>query len=166
MHDDQLKITRLEQISPVHTQFGEHDEFERFPVIPRDAGHQCGVYFYRLPPGKANFPYHYHEVNEEVFYIISGNGIVLTEDGEKTISAGDVIFCPPAPGGAHKIANTSANEPLVYIEFDSVRYPDVVHYPKTGAFGILRHDSVDNEFFREGPQLDYAAEVETPDRDW
>ena len=36
------------------------------------------VYFYTIPPGKVNFPYHYHTVNEEVFHIMSGQGTLRT----------------------------------------------------------------------------------------
>jgi len=32
--------------------------------------------------------------NEEVFYIISGEGILETPEGNITISAGDTIICP------------------------------------------------------------------------
>ncbi len=166
MHIDRLTITRMEAIAPIHRGFGEHDKFECFPVVTKADDHRCSVCFYRLPPNKANFPYHYHEINEEVFYIVSGSGVVLTEEGTRTIAAGDLIFCPPTPAGAHKIANTSLSEPLVYLEFDSVSYPDVVHYPKSGAFGIVRRDSAGNEFHRNEPKLDYARDVELDGRDW
>ncbi len=166
MHIDRLTIARMEEIPSEHKTFGEHDEFERFPMVSKTDGHRCSVCFYRLPPGKANFPYHYHEVNEEVFYIVSGSGVVLTAEGEKPIAAGDVIFCPPKPEGAHKIANTSPSEPLVYLEFDSADYPDVTHYPKTGTFGIVRRTSAGNEFYHSEPKVDYTRDVEIEEKDW
>ena len=163
---DQLLLTRMEKLTPIHKKFGEYDEFESFPIIPKNRAGKCSVYFYRLPPGKANFPYHYHEGNEEVFYIISGQGIVLTSEGEKNIIAGDVIVCPPTPGGAHKIANISATEPLVYIEFDTVNDPEIIHYPHTNTVGIIRSGVDRNEFFQKGVPADYEHEVETPEKDW
>ena len=166
MSTDKLTIKRMDEITPVHRQFGRYDEFESFPVVARSENRRCCVGFYRIPPGKANFPYHYHELNEEVFYIVSGSGIILTEDGTKELASGDVVFCPPAPGGAHKIANVSESEPLVYLEFDTANYPDVVQYPKTGAFGILRRDPAGNEFRRQEPEIDYSTEVEMPEQDW
>ena len=166
MSCDKIQITRMEALEAVHSQFGDHDEFDCYAVVPKDANCRCRVYFYQLPPNKANFPYHYHEVNHEVFYIISGQGIVMTESGEREIAPGDVISCPPTPGGAHKIANTSSTEPLVYLEFYTAIYPDIVHYPKTGTFGIIRRNPAENEFFPHGSGVDYARDVETPDKDW
>ena len=123
MSEEKLFITRMDKLAPIRRKFGKNDEFESFPVVARADNRRCIVGFYRIPPGKANFPYHYHELNEEVFYIIGGSGIILTEDGTKELAPGDVVFCPPAPGGAHKIANTSETEPLVYMEFDNRELP-------------------------------------------
>ena len=36
-------------------------------------------------PGRYAYGYHYHEVNEEVFYIIRGHAVVRTPEGEKNL---------------------------------------------------------------------------------
>ena len=101
-----------------------------------------------------------------MFYIDSGSGVVLSSERERSIAAGDVIFCPAKPEGAHKIANTSPSEPLIYLEFDSADYPDVTHYPKTGTFGVVRRDPAGNEFYRSDPKVDYSRDVEIGEKDW
>lgn len=94
------------------------------------------VTFYTLPPGKTNFPYHYHTGMEEVYYIISGTGTLKTPVGNKEVSEGDVIVFPANENGAHQLTNTS-NEPLVYLDVDTKSSPEVVFYPDKGDFRIM-----------------------------
>ena len=91
------------------------------------------VYFYTLQPGKANFPYHYHTANEEVFYIISGQGTLKTPEGEKVVSEGDAIVMPAHKNGAHMLINNS-NAPLVYLEVKTARQPEICIQPEAEKF--------------------------------
>ncbi|MDO4987919.1 MAG: cupin domain-containing protein [Synergistes sp.] len=62
-----------------------------------------------LAPG-ATISYHKHATNEEVYFIMSGEGL-YTEDGETvTVKAGDIMLC--RKGHSHSLDNTS-NIPLV-----------------------------------------------------
>lgn len=99
------------------------------PVIGLDSANQCAVHFVEVEPNNFAFGYHYHEMNEEAFYIISGTGSVRTKDGDIGVKAGDVIVFPTGPNGAHCIRNSSDTEKLVYIDFDTVNVPDLVHFP-------------------------------------
>ena len=104
-------------------------EFTIKPVIPAEEVSKCRVNFIEVEPGHSAFSYHYHEVNEEVFYIISGVGIVRTIDGDVTVKAGDAITFPTGEKGAHVISNGSETEKLVYIDFDTASIVEVVHFP-------------------------------------
>lgn len=159
MKNDKTKIYDRESLKPVHKKFSEKDEFSRYEVVPADGESECSVDIYEIPPGKANYPYHYHESSEEIFYIISGEGIVETEEGDKKLKAGDVIVCPPSPSGAHRIKNISEKEKLVYIEFDTISYPEVAHYPKTNALAVLYAEAERNQFFKEDSKVSYEDEV-------
>ena len=86
------------------------------------------VYFYTIPPGKTNFPYHYHTANEEVFYIMSGQGTLRTPEGEKIVSEGDVIVFPANENGAHQLINAS-DAPLVYLEVKTSTVPEICVQP-------------------------------------
>lgn len=97
------------------------------PVIGLDSAKQCAIHFVEVEPKNFAFGYHYHEMNEEAFYIISGQGIVRTKNGDIDVKAGDVIVFPTGPEGAHCIRNASENEKLVYIDFDTINVPDLVH---------------------------------------
>ena len=110
---------------------GEHKksfEFQRSNVSGHFTGGKLGVYFYTIQPGKANFPYHYHTGNEEVFYITSGQGTLRTPEGDKIVSEGDVIVMPANENGAHQLINTS-DTPLVYLEVITQTRPDVTILP-------------------------------------
>ncbi|GET24940.1 cupin domain-containing protein [Prolixibacter sp. NT017] len=104
-------------------------EFTIKPVIPAEEVSKCRVNFVEVEPGHSAFSYHYHEVNEEVFYIISGVGIVRTINGDVTVKAGDAITFPTGEKGSHVIRNGSETEKLVYIDFDTASTAEVVHFP-------------------------------------
>ena len=80
-----------------------------------------------VEPKNFAFGYHYHEMNEEAFYIISGSGIVRTRGGDVKVNAGDIITFPTGSEGSHCIRNASDTEKLVYIDFDTINIPDLVH---------------------------------------
>jgi len=90
-----------------------------------------------VPPGKRAFPYHNHQVNEEMFFILSGEGEVRIGPDTFPIKSGDIIACPA--GGkatAHQIVNTGSVE-LKYLAVSTTLSPDICDYPTTGKVGIL-----------------------------
>jgi uncharacterized cupin superfamily protein len=113
------------------------NQFTIKPVIGSDETDKCRVNFIEVEPGNYAFGYHYHEMSEEVFYIISGIGIVRTPDGDITVKAGDAITFPTGNKGAHVIRNGSDTEKLVYIDFDTVNIPDIVHFPDTKQIMVV-----------------------------
>lgn len=151
---DRIILTSKDKIAPKHK--AEHEPFEyfKYEVTERNPGNQCYVCLYEIPPQKTPYPYHYHAANTEVFYIISGSGMLETPDGAKSITAGDVIVCAPGASGAHKIINTSETDTLTYFECDSANSPDVVFYPKTGKIGAIIQGRP-NTFFDESTAVDY-----------
>lgn len=119
-------------------QMGEGgNQFTVKPVIPREESSKCSVNFVELAPGNYAYGYHYHESNEEVFYIISGTGIVRTPQGEITVKAGDAITFPAGPKGAHVIRNGSETEKLIYIDFGAVTVPEIVHLPDSDKIMVV-----------------------------
>jgi len=95
------------------------------------------VYFITLEPGKASSPFHYHTANDEMFYIIKGEGTLKTPDGEKSVSEGDVIIFPPHKNGAHMLINTS-DAPIIYIDLKAITAPgEICIQPETNKFVVL-----------------------------
>lgn len=138
MEKNRILITNAEKLESEHQNDNGKYEYYRKPVLSGESGDKCNVSIYEIPPGKSAWPYHYHYQSEEVFYIISGKGILRTPDGEVEITAGDILAFPPGEKGAHKITNTSDNEKLVYIDFDTYHAVDLSFMPdsdKTLIYG-------------------------------
>lgn len=90
-----------------------------------------------VPPGKRAFPFHNHQVNEEMFFVLAGSGEVRIGAETFPIRKGDIIACPA--GGldtAHQIVNTGSEE-LRYLAVSTQQSPEVAEYPDTGRFGVL-----------------------------
>ena len=133
----------------------EHPGYEYLKrnLVPKSAGMLCNVAFYEIPPGKANYPYHWHYSRDEALYILSGSGTLKTPDGERIVSAGDFLFFPSGERGAHKLTNTSEAEPLVYLDFDTHGALDVALYPDSGKIGVWGEGL--NQVYETDKQTDY-----------
>jgi len=88
------------------------------------------------PPGKRAFPFHSHRVNEEMFFILEGEGEIRIGEARHPIRTGDVIACPPGgPESAHQIVNTS-NAMLRYLAVSTEVASEVCEYPDSQKFAV------------------------------
>ena len=118
--------------------WGHGDRFEaRLGAIASRIGAQkLGYGLTVVPPGKCAFPLHSHRVNEEMFYVIEGEGEIRIGAARHPIRAGDVIACPPGgPQTAHQIVNTSSRD-IRYLAVSTTLLPEVVEYPDSKKFGV------------------------------
>ena len=151
---DEILIVNENNLIGKHKAENASYEYVKYEVTPRDIFSQCYIAMYEIPPLKSNYPYHYHIANTEAFYIISGQGNLKTPIGDRKIKSGDFIICPPSDKGAHKIENTSEDEPLKYIDFDTSNSPDVVSYPDSNKTGIIIHNQ-SNAFYKNENAVNY-----------
>jgi mannose-6-phosphate isomerase-like protein (cupin superfamily) len=75
------------------------------PLIDRTTAPitQCSLAEETLPPGKTVTP-HTHEVLEEIYYILSGVGVMTIGEESREVSAGDAIYIPKH--NRHTLTNT------------------------------------------------------------
>jgi mannose-6-phosphate isomerase-like protein (cupin superfamily) len=59
----------------------------------------------RLPAGAATTP-HFHPRTEEIYYILTGRGLMQIGDEGRSVGPGDAIAIPP--GVRHQITNTGS----------------------------------------------------------
>ena len=149
----QIKHAKIDQIPAGHKCEHEGYAYFRRKFVPFGAASRTHVCVYEIPPLKSAYPYHYHCKTEETFYIISGEGLLRTPEGEKTVSAGELIFFPAGELGAHKLTNTSQTENLVYIDFDSTVDLDFAVYPDSDKIGIWGMGI--NQLFPKSAETDY-----------
>ncbi len=95
---------------------------------------KLGYSFFTVPPGKAAFPFHLHNTNEEMIFIVEGEGILRLEKDEIAVSSGTFIACPPGPDYPHQLINTSTGD-LRYLVVSTMEYPDISEYPDSNKIG-------------------------------
>ncbi len=137
-----LNIADLE----LHEQ-GHGERFQaRFALIGSRLGaKKLGYNLTVLAPGKRAFPFHNHRVNEEMFFVLAGQGEVRIGKERHPIRQGDVIACPPGgPETAHQIINTSAAE-LRYLAVSTQLSPEIAEYPDSNKFGVIAEPSPGSE---------------------
>jgi uncharacterized cupin superfamily protein len=137
-----LNIADLEYFTNAN---GDRFEARIGLVSPRIGAQKLGYNVTVLPPGKRAFPLHSHHVNEEMFFVLEGEGELHVGEKRHPIRKGDVIACPPGgPETAHQFTNTSETAELKYLAVSTKQTPDICEYPNTGKFGVtaeLGHDA-------------------------
>jgi uncharacterized cupin superfamily protein len=97
---------------------------------------KLGCQLHVVPAGKKAFPRHAHHVNEEMFFVLAGEGTYRLGEATYPIRAGDVIGAPAGDAStAHQIVNTGSAE-LRYLGFSTRLDPDVVEYPDSQKFSV------------------------------
>lgn len=105
-------------------------------VGTRIGARKLGYNITAVPPGKRAFPLHNHRVNEEMFFILEGDGELRVGATTHVVRKGDFIACPPGgPETAHQIINTGTTE-LKYLAVSTMLYPEICDYPDSGKFLI------------------------------
>ena len=93
-----------------------------------------------VPPGKTAFPFHNHYGNEEMFFVLEGEGEVRIGEHRYAIRSGDFIACPVGDKTtAHQIINTSGSKAMKYVGVSTAQTPDLVEYPDSGKVGATHH---------------------------
>jgi uncharacterized cupin superfamily protein len=126
-------------------------------IGPRIGARRLGYNLTAIAPGKAAFPKHSHRANEEMFFVLEGNGELRIGDAVHPVRAGDVIACPAGgPETAHQRFNTGEVE-LRFLAVSTMHYPEVCEYPDSGKFlattGMQPADL--RQIGRLGESLDY-----------
>lgn len=117
---------------------GERFEARMGAIGTRLGAQKLGYNLTALPPGKRAFPFHNHRANEEMFFVVEGEGEVRIGEARYPIRSGDVIACPPGgPETAHQIINTSQTAELKYLAVSTRLSPEIADYPDSGKFGVL-----------------------------
>ena len=154
-------VVNLEELEYVEFGKGEKFHAQRAPVSTRIGAQKLGYAIVRLAPGKRAWPYHSHHVNEEMFYVLSGEGTLRHADEEYPIRAGDFICSPPDPQQPHQIVNTSDDE-LSYLALSTLEPTDVFLYPDSDKYGVWHGEKREPDapgnfivFARQGTAVDY-----------
>ena len=107
---------------------------------------QFGVNRLRLPAGCWSSQRHWHSAEDEFVYVLEGKVVLVTDDGEETLRAGDCAGFKAGDRNGHHLQNrTDADAVLLEVGTRSrgegtVDYPDIdLAYPE-GARGFHHRD--------------------------
>ena len=137
------KVVNIDEVELKSFEKGDTFQCATVRIGPMLGAKDLGYSYDVVPPGKRACPFHSHRAEEEMFFIIRGEGTLRYGEETRRIRAGDVICCPTGgPETAHQIVNDSEAE-LAYLSVSTMMPAEVCEYPdshKIGSFGGgLRH---------------------------
>ena len=108
-----------------------------------------------LPPGKVQCPFHCHHGEEEMFFILEGEGELRFGDKRYPIRKHDVIACPPGgPEVAHQIINTGATT-MRYLALSTLVDVETCEYPDSQKISVVTGKRGLRKMFRAENTVDY-----------
>ena len=97
----------------------------------RKQGGSLGMVRMHLKPGHTTCPFHWHAREDEVFYVLSGRGVLRYGEQLHELGPGDTISCPAGTRTAHQIANPF-DEDLLYLAIGPHDPHEVCYYAADG----------------------------------
>src|SRR5580765_2320139 len=79
---------------------------------------KIGVNLTTLPPGKESSMRHFHTHEDEMVFVIEGEVVLRTDDGEQTLTAGTCAGFPAGVRNGHQLVNRRAR-PARYLEISN-----------------------------------------------
>lgn len=92
---------------------------------------QFGVNRVEILPGAWSTQRHWHTKNDEAVILISGELVVVSDEGEEVLKPGDCICFKAGVQNAHHLQNRGS-EPAVFYDIGGRDTWDVSHFPDIG----------------------------------
>jgi uncharacterized cupin superfamily protein len=102
-----------------------------------------GASYVRLEPDGISSQRHWHEGEDELVVMIEGEAVLVEEDGETALMAGDVAAFPKNVPNGHHLVNRS-DRPCVFVAVGKFIATDC-HYPDVD----MHYDAASNRFTRK-----------------
>jgi uncharacterized cupin superfamily protein len=107
---------------------------------------KIGVNLTMLPPGKESSMRHFHTREDEFVFVLEGEVVLRTDEGEQVLTAGMCAGFPAGSKNGHQLVNRS-DRPARYLEIsnrdpeDSAEYPDddLAYRRAPGGGAIFTH---------------------------
>jgi len=132
--------TRLCNLSDIPLGYGKGQLFEgraEARLAKATGLSQFGVNHITLAPGARTASRHWHEAEDEFAYVLTGDLLLIDNNGEHRLVPGDCIGFPAGVANAHHILNRS-DQPATCLVVGSRRPgEEIIHYPDDD-FGPVR----------------------------
>ena len=93
-----------------------------------------GVNLTTIPPGAVSALRHWHSHEDEFIYMVSGELVLVTNDGEQRLTPGMCAGFPAGKADGHCLVNRTGKD-AVYLEVGDRRPEDAVTYPDDDIAG-------------------------------
>ena len=124
-----------------------------------------GASLWKLPPGEAAYPFHFHYSDEEIVIVLSGRPSLRTPAGVRQLEEGEAVRFELGEAGAHQLFNPTDGE-VRFLAVSSHGRPDIVVYPDSNKISASER-TPDGEglhtFFDLGSEVDYWQGETPPD---
>jgi uncharacterized cupin superfamily protein len=88
---------------------------------------KIGINRTTLPPGKESSMRHWHTHEDEFVFVLEGEVVLRTEEGEQILAAGACAGFPAGVSNGHQLINRS-QQPAVYLEISNRDAEDTGYY--------------------------------------
>jgi len=105
---------------------------------------QFGVNLLELPPGTWSSQRHWHERQDELVYVLEGEVVLVTDEGETTLAQGMTAGFRAGSGNGHHLVNRSDTTVRV-LEVGTRTVEEVARYPDIGM--MYREDAGCSGYF-------------------
>ena len=86
-----------------------------------------GVNLTTLPPGKESSMRHFHTHEDELVFVVEGEVVLRTDEGEQTLTVGMCAGFPAGSRDGHHLVNRS-DRPARYLEISNRNPADIAEY--------------------------------------
>jgi uncharacterized cupin superfamily protein len=106
---------------------------------------QFGINQLRLPPGAWSSQRHWHIKSDEFVYVLSGEVLLVTNEGEELLKPGDCAGFKAGDDNGHHFQNRSQQDAILLeigtrVAGDGAHYPDIdLVHPPDGRSAMYTH---------------------------
>lgn len=100
------------------------------PLTENAGFEQVGLHMIRVPPGKESNELHSHRYEEEFYYVLEGQGVLLVGDDSHDMGPGSFAAFP-AGSAAHMLTNPSGTD-LLYLTGGRRSPFEIGEFPRHG----------------------------------
>ena len=126
-------VVHLDAVEPVRVQRGAVARTRR--RVSRAAGSvTTGLQHVVVEPGAASGTLHCHSVEEEIFVILDGDGVLVLDDEETPVTRGHVVSRPPSTGVSHMFR--AGDQGLTYLAYGTRDPADICYYPRSNKIAF------------------------------
>jgi uncharacterized cupin superfamily protein len=87
-----------------------------------------------VDPGRESVPQHCHSLEEEIFVILDGEGVLVLDDEETPVAPGHVVARPAGTGVAHVFR--AGERGLTYLAYGQRDPGDICFYPRSNKLNF------------------------------